>query len=389
MKLKTMNNTWLLLVPALLMMGCSPKVVATDSGAAASAMAADLKSVEDEYVPESIRDTGAAATLSAKASISSAITSQSANEDICAGLDFIKCQPKLLRAYLLYGRGAVGLTAKIVREVALGLSKAPNNSSGTFRDEVKNLTIDYTKRSSVDFDFLITQNGAPVGRVSANPALYTIQFDVGILEKDQADSRGGKVDIQVKYTDRTHWTSQVTVTNLLCNVAKPDDPETGRIKVTRNGEMWSGQSMFYNGIAGSFASVKSCSTPASDQGGLVVYSDFVSDRKAAKAALYLMKRTETSTAFIETFGLGNMCANYSDFCQSLATALSTTPTVVETSLNQLANPFCVKRGSSDVTWNSNCTDISAQVGAAPFTVNAGWMTPFDFYRSEVVIPAHL
>lgn len=389
MNRKQLNNAWLLLVPAVLLMGCAPELPETDSATTLNAMATNLKSVEDRYLPESISENGTVSTASLKPSISSAITSQAAEPDICDGLDFIKCQPRLLRAYLLYGRGAVAITSTIVTNVARDLSKAPDNSSGTFHDQEKNLTIEYKKRSLVDFDFLISQGGQPVGRVSANPQLYTIQFDVGILEKDKPDSRGGKIDIQVKYTDRTHWTSQIMVTDMLCNVAKPDDPETGRINVTRNGEVWSGQSMFYNGIAGSFSASKSCATAASDQTGLVVYSDFVADRLAAKAALYVLKRTETSTALIDTFGFNKMCANYPDFCQSLATTLGTTPVSVETSLNQLTNPFCMRRGSMDVTWNSKCETLSSRVADEPFLTNSNWITPYDFYRSEVVIPTKL
>ena len=240
-----------------------------------------------------------------------------------------------------------------------------------------------------NFDFIISQDGQPVGRVSANPSLYTIQFDLSILEKDKADSRGGKIDIQVKFTDHTHWESQITVTNQRCNTEKPDDPENGRIAVVRKGDIWTGQSMFYNGIGAAYNTTKTCSTLASDSTGLVFYTDFVSDRSAAKAAIYIMKRTENSTAQIGNFGFNRYCANYPDLCQTLATALGTNTSAVNTHLNQLTNPFCFRRGSAEITWNSSCQNLSGPVANESFLANANWMTPFDFYRLAIKIPDHL
>lgn len=372
MKTKIMS----LALTAALFSGCAEKKE-TSPDEALSITSANLKAVEAEYVPESISDTTGAGV------------SAQANHDLCAGLDFVQCQPRLIRAYLLYGRGAVSFTLSVVVDVARHLSGAPDNSSGTFTDTDKNLTIEYNKRSLLDYDFLIIQGGVPVGRVSANPELYNIQFDLDVLDANKPESRGGKIDVQVKFTDRTHWQSQITITDAKCKEVKPDDPENTRLMVTRNGEIWTAQAMFYNRIGAIFGGTKTCSTPSNDDTGIVLYTDVVADRIAAKAALYIMKRNETSTVQLETFGYPGFCTHYPDLCQSLATAIGSNPSAVNTYLNTLANPYCVRRGSPSVTFNSDCSSLSPAVAGTPFLPNNNWMTASDFYQLRVTIPNHL
>lgn len=351
-----------------------------------AAVASKLKTVEENYLPESIQDNGSltSASLKSNAPISNQVSAQ--DDDICAGLNIIECQPRLIRAYIMYGKGAVALTHQVVLSVARDLSNAPNNSSGTINAPEKNLRIEYNKRTVLDFDLLISQGSSPVGRVSANADLYKIQFDLGILEQDKPGSRGGKIDIEVKYNKSSDWTSQVTVSNLLCNSQKPDDPETARISVGRKDGIWKGRSMFYNGIAAAYNGTKSCDTPATDDIGLVTYTDFVADSSAAKAKIYVMKRSETSTSAIQNFGFNLFCTNYPDLCQSLATSLGSTTQIVDSLLGQMTNPYCVLRGSPVVTWNSECRGSSTAVADEPFLANESWMAPIDFYQLDVSIP---
>jgi hypothetical protein len=380
-----------ILVVALSAIGCSEAPLNEESNnEVIAAVASKLKTVEENYLPESIVETGAAssASLKSNAPLSNQVSAQ--DDDICAGLNIIECQPRLIRAYIKYGNGAVALTHQVVLSVARDLSNAPNNSTGVINVPEKNLRVEYNKRTVLDFDFLISQGSTPVGRVSANADLYTIQFDLGILESDKPGSRGGKIEISVDYKKSSDWTSQVTVSNLLCSPNKPDDPETARISVNRKDGIWKGRSMFYNGIAAAYSAQKSCDTPASDDTGLVTYTDFVADSKAAKAAIYVMKRNETSTTDIQNFGFNLLCTNYPDLCVNLAAALSTTPETVDAFLGQMTNPYCVVRGSPGVTWNSDCRSQSAAVADSPFisdlTGRLAWVSPADFYQLEVSIP---
>ncbi len=346
-----------------------------------SVTATNLQSVESEFVPASITEDSGSSTQS--------LRTQSSNEDICAGVDFIQCQPRLIRAYLLIGRDAVAVTHKIVVSVARDLRRAPDNSSGVINVPDEGITVEYNKRSLLDYDFLVIKNGVPAGRISANPSLYNIQLDLNIVEAGKADSRGGKIDIQVQYTDRKHWHSEVVVTGAKCNVEKPDDPENARISVTRGGDLWNAQAMFYNGIAADFNSPKSCNTQPTDATGLVFYTDVVADHAAAKASLYLMKRTETSTANIENFGIPGLCTNYVDLCQAMATQLQVSTTDLNTYLGTLGNPYCVRRGSKEVSFNNDCSALSPTVAATPFIPNTSWMSPSDFYQLDIQIPDHL
>ncbi|MEQ1878134.1 MAG: hypothetical protein ABL958_15940 [Bdellovibrionia bacterium] len=375
-----MKTKLLSLVVALtvISVGCAPKEQ-EESNDAFAVTAANLNAVQAEYVPESITDTGAS---------TSSVKTQT-NDDICAGLDFIQCQPRLIRAYLLYGKAAVAITHVIVVGVAHQLRKSPNNSSGVIHVEDQDITVEYNKRSLLDYDFLVIKAGIPVGKISASPELYNVQLDLNVLDKDKPDSRGGKIDLQVKFTDKQNWQSQITITGQKCNEQKPEDPTNGRIAVTRAGELWGAQASFYNAIGMHFSGPKTCQTPATDATGMVIYHDVVADRIAAKASLYIMKRTETSTAQLENFGFPDICTNYADFCQGLATSLNTTTTQVNTYLQAFENPYCVRRGSPLVVFNSNCQDLSPVVGATPFLPNDSWLSANQFYMLDITIPTHL
>lgn len=380
-----------ILVAALSALGCSEAPKDDEStNEVIAAVASKLKIVEENYLPESIQETGTASAASLKSNALLSNRASVEDEDICAGLNIIECQPRLIRAYIMSGKGAVALTHMVVLSVARDLSNAPNNSTGVINLPEKNLRVEYNKRTVLDFDFLLSQGSIPVGRVSANADVYTIQFDLGVLEKDKPGSRGGKIEISVDYNKSSDWTSQVTVSNLLCNPNKPDDPETARISVNRKDGVWKGRSIFYNGIAAAYSAQKSCDTLPSDDTGLVTYTDFVADSKAAKAAIYVMKRNETSTTDIQNFGFNLLCTNYPDLCQNLATALSSTPQAVDAFLGQMTNPYCVVRGSPAVTWNSDCRSQSAAVADSPFisdlTGSLAWVSPLDFYQLEVSIP---
>ncbi len=390
MLIKNFNKMCLTFLMSGLFFGCDSKLDdSANNNAAMSVVSANLKAVQNDYVPESIKDNGDKnQTAAAGAPASSAISSDG-SKDICAGLDFTACQPRLIRAYLLFGQAAVFLTEQMVEQVAQDLAQTPNNSSGTVQIPDKNLTIQYKKRSLLDYDFLILSGNIPVGRVSASPTLYDIQLDAGVLDQGKPGSRGGKLDIQVNFTDITHWHSQITVTDMSCNVKKPDDPTSARISVTRNADMWSGQSMFYNGIAGALATTKTCSLIPNDNTGLAIYTDFVADHIAAKAALYMMKRSEANTASIQNFGFNGLCNNYSDLCQALATSGSTTPSAIAAYLAGMSNPYCVQRGTSTVTFNSDCHSLSPNVASQAFLPNANWIAPSVFYQMSIVIPPSL
>lgn len=384
-----------LLSTALVFLGCAPQkqeAQPTDVDPAILAMSSQLKAVGDGYLPESVTDDGKEKAGQGSSAGSEKIhqgPSSKATSDICEGLGFLECQPRLVRAYLMMGRRGVETTQKIVTDLARSLAGVADNTTGEFVSVEQKLKIIYNKRSSTDFDVLMIQNGIPVGRFTATPTHYDVQFDMEALEKDKPESRGGRMDIQVKFTDSQNWESQMTATQLNCNIEKPDDPENARIVVTRQGELWNAQSMFYSGISAQYSSEKTCASVPSDNTGLVIYTDLVADRKAAKEAFYVMKRTETDTDHLQNFGFNRFCSNYSDFCQSLAAAMGVSSEVLSAQLSQLQNPFCVRRGTATVAANSNCQELSERVAQEPFLENANWLSASQFYQLKISIPDHL
>lgn len=388
----TKTKTMLLVaIISLLHVACAPsKNESNENDPAIEAMSSQLKSMGDEFLPASIYEDGRSATSSSKINSNKLGThTNSQNDDICAGVDFIECQPRLIRAYLQWGREGVYTTQKMVSDVARSLAGVSNNTSGEFRSNENGFSISYNKRSSTDFDFLILENNVSIGRVSAQNGNYNVQFDLNVIDKNKAGSNGGKVDIQVKLTDNTHWESQITFTGVKCNVNKPEDPETARIFVVRKGDIWNAQSSFYNGISGQYTGTKSCSTPASDVTGVVIYTNLVADRTAAKAAMYLLRRNEQSVSQLQNFGINRYCQNYPDLCQSLATATGQSTSAVATYLGALQNPYCVHRGNAQVFFNSDCSNVSAAVAQEALLPNNSFLSPYEFYRLNISIPNQL
>lgn len=380
-----------LTVITLLHVACAPNKKEEKNNTedpAIGAMSSQLQSVGDEFLPASVNENGVA-TMSVQNASNKLSRLDSNTKDICAGVEFIECQPRLIRAYLQIGREGVYSTQRLVSGIARSLSGVQDGTSGEFRDDAKNVRITYSKRSAVDFDVLMFEGNVPAGRISAKSGVYNIQFDMGIVDKDKPGNLGGKMDIQVNYVDRTNWDSQITITGIGCNPAKPEDPETARLHVTRKGDVWHAQSMFYNGLAGYYAGAKSCSVKGNDTTGLVIYTDLVADSTAAKAALYLLRRNEQSVAQLQNYGINSYCQNYPDLCQSLATAIGQSASNVSTHFTGLKNNYCVHRGNSQVFWNNDCNNVSATIASTPLSQNSQFLSPFDFYRLNVVIPNSL
>ena len=156
------------------------------------------------------------------------------------------------------------------------------------------------------------------------------------------------------------------------------------IELTKNGKLWHGLSMFYNGRSGKLGKSVSCDSPETDADSIVAYTDFVADRSASKASIYLMQRNESSTENIQDYGMNNLCSNYPAVCEAIGDIDS-----VDNYFSGLDNPFCVERGTRDVVFNSTCEAQSQLVSETPFKDNNSWITPTDFYQMDLTLPDSL
>lgn len=379
----------ILLTAALVLFGCGEQPKEDNSGqdAALAAAANNLKVVESDFVPESISEDGSLTASSVPGKVHSKGGPE--KDDICKDLDFIECQPRLIRAYMKWGRFAVALTHKLVFDVAVALKDTPDDSNGSVNLPEEKLTVQYNKTSLKVFEFLILTNNQPAGYVKANDGEYHIQLDISLLEKNDPNSKGGKVDIAVNFTDKKNWTSKMSITEALCDTLEPDAPESIVIDVQRQDGIWKGQTLLYNGISTAAKEDQSCDLAANDDDALTVYTEFAANRQVAKAGMFLMKRTKNDVSDIANFGINNYCDNYADLCQKLADEIGSTPALVDAYLNGLQNPYCMQRGSRDVTFNSDCSSHSEDIGSASFLPNSNWITPFDFYQMTIDLPNQL
>jgi hypothetical protein len=377
--LKILSLNSLMIVGLLSGLACSKKPVANNSDdQQVSILSSNLKMVEKGFLPESIADDGTQ---------SQSLANKSSDDDICKDLDFVECQPRLIRAYLRYGKSAVTTVNSIVTSISNDLAKTGEVSSGTISSE-NQVTIIFNKQSHTDFELILLKANQPAGRILASPNLYIIQLDMALVDNKDSETKAGKLEMKVSYENEQSWHSTLTFTELPCNSLKPEDPQTAMIEVSRAGGKWVGQSALYNSTSGDFHIAKSCSNTATPENGLIVLTEFVADAHVAKASIYFFKGSDNRTEYSQ-FGINNYCENYPDRCQSLADSFGSTPQLVDQHLNQFTNPYCVRRGSAVVTWNSSCENESSIVSESVFVKSSQWTSPLGFSQLKIVIPAQL
>jgi len=354
--------------------------------AALTALAGNLKAIDDEFVPPSVSDESTQVLSKASGSI----RSKAESDDICGTLDFIECQPRLLRFYIRTARLTFGFSRLIVLDVARGMGGIPDGSTGSIHIAAEDVTVNYRKTSFLDFELLLKKANRSVGFIKVEPGHYELRFDIATLEAGNPDSKGGKIAIDVEYLDQGNWNTEITVTDTLCDPENPDDPEAAYLNVSRIGGLWKGLTTFYHGASARFDQPLTCDSPASDQNSMTIYTDFVANKVAAKAALYFMRRNETSMANVASFGLNGLCGKYPDLCQSLGVSLGlpadTAGQTVANHFSQFVNSYCAQRGSRDIQWNNTCSAVAPEVADAPLQNGSSWMAPSVFSQLSISIP---
>ncbi|MCB0422821.1 MAG: hypothetical protein KDD61_17605 [Bdellovibrionales bacterium] len=381
MKLSTWNQKAQALTISLLLFvgiqGCG-KQQETEIDPAIYQMSENLEAVEKDFVPTPL-------------SITSTNTQKATQKagDLCEKDDFFSCQPKLLKHYIKTSKDAFIVSRLIVFQTALNLGPLPNGTTGHFHIERDNIDVDFSKESAIKFKMLLKRNGKSIGFIHANETDYKIQLDIDEINQDK-NSRGGKIDISVSYKEKKSWITDVTITDASCDNEDVKSPESARILVKREQEMWTGQSTFYNSLATKFDSDLSCDSAGSADTGLVTYTDFVSSQEVSKSAIYIAKANLVEVSKIEDYGISYLCTNYPSICKDLGVSIGfSEPTAlqqVSQFLQPLVNPICIYPGVNTLQWGSDCSEISGTVANAPFLSTNEFIAPWDFANLKVILP---
>ena len=349
--------------------------------AALSALADDLGGVEKTFVPESLEINDA---------LVSQLKAKAASDDVhlCEDDELLECQAKLLRFYIQSARYGFRFSQTAIASLARDFGEVPDGSSIEINlpDNVK---VEFQKTSTLVFKLLFTQNDVGVGFIDVNDRDFDIRLNMDILAKDDPNSQGGMFQAKINYEAASKWETTLHVSDVKCNSEDPDDLKGFRIEVNKNQELWSGKAYAYAPLAVVKDSERSCDTPVTDATGMVVYTDFIGNGVATKASIYMLNRSETSTASIQSYGVDDLCTNYPAICDLIADEESTTSGAVDAYLSTFKNTHCLKAGSKDIVWDSDCSDVSGAISTLPLSTNDSWIKPIDFYQMSVEIPASL
>lgn len=352
-----------------IVMGCS-KSKRSESNVASAAVA-NLTTMSEGFAPASLSysgTTGYALRYAPQADVCDATGDTSGNR-------LFSCQPILLRIYVDVAQQYLEMMKAIVESAGKSLGALADGASGTASADGK--TIVYSKSSGAKYSFIVKEGDNPVAYVDVNGSVYTLRADFAKMSSATADMPA-QFEAVASFTDADHWTVRVTSLDSTCQSTDVRAPRRARILMSKDGNVWKGKAMLYNGvwaygIAANLGTAPTCSTPDADGTSMTLLTDFVGDGTAAKAKVYMTTRVASSVAAIEASPLNNFCSTY---------GISAACTSLGVNLTAFANPFCNRSNTITATWNDSCAASSSSVASAEFGASTDWTTPADFASSS-------
>ncbi|MGK5084691.1 hypothetical protein WDW37_15460 [Bdellovibrionota bacterium FG-1] len=280
------------------------------------------------------------------------------------------CQPVLLRLYIDMSKQFLDMATLLITDVGKKLGSLADGATGSVENGAQ--TIFYSRTSATQYSALIKEGANPVAYLSAVGNVYTLQFDFSKMSSIDG-TPPSQMEFKLTYTDANTWS---IVTTGLGSACSPDDvraPRQFKILMSKANGLWNGKAMLYNGVWATGVGGgldPTCSTVDSDAASMALYTDFVGDQTAAKANIYMMKRTISSVAAYTPL---------KDFCTTYGIAGCAT---WFTSAN-FSNSFCNLGTTVIATWNDSCASQSPAVAAASFGPASDWVVPADFSNTSI------
>jgi len=351
----------------------------------------NLATIDSDFVPDSMSYDDNT-TSSSLTSASSNVVSLASDDDPCANTDLFGCQPRLLKLYLKMSKEMFRGARQFMRAIGRHLGKLKKGASGIVTED-DGTTIHYSKVSARQCDVLaITPEGAFFD-VSINERVYTLKIDMA--NDPDSDDDFAKIEIIVDYSNRSNWKVTSTISNNQCNADDVRAPGQIRMIVSKTAGIHTGKAMLYSPLWAFFNPDPTCASTTDDDHSMMLYTDFVAKRAAAKVKVYMMKRNISDLSSMDSlYPMNKMCDHYwsnfnlSGTIDDATDCYNTFATYWDQPLTAYPNPFCTT-GPNNATWGSDCDGINDTIRDSSFGPTSDWTVPSTFYQQTITLRNNL
>lgn len=227
---------------------------------------------------------------------------------------------------------------------------------------------------------LAKQSGNPSLHLDVDGSTYILTGDISVLSNGESS---GKIKNTIVFTDSTHWTATVQMAGTNCDPTDTRAPRGMEITLARKGNTWDVLAQLYfpawlHGLTS--GGQPNCSTTATTDNSMVMYTQAVGDESAAKASVYLMKTSATLSS-LSSYPLSAFCENYLSSIQGVSC------TAGQLATSSYPNPYCNKNGTLGAEWNNTCSAYSSTVADA--TLPSGFKEPAVLAATSITVPSSL
>lgn len=283
----------------------------------------------------------------------------------CQGMaGIVDCQTVFMRLYLQTAKTTLELLQGIVADIGTRIGPIADGATGTYAG-ADGQTGEYTKTNADTYTVLIKKNGVNAVYVSVNGATYRMKVDWALVAPDQGIT--GVYQFDIDYTGEEQWSVLTSGYGTSCDSSSVRQPQSFRVKMSRDGSLWRGKGMAYAPRWAVFNPDPTCATTPTDANGMALYADLVGDAAATKYSFSTLKRTR-GTADIATTPISAFCTEFSSLCTG-GNFSGETPASY--------SGFVCTVPSGARTWGSSCASQSATVAAASFGPTEDWTAPSD------------
>lgn len=375
----------LVLILALSIFSCKKEEEEEVSTAATPGFAdetvTELNSVSTNFIPDSMATSSSSSSLKSRFGGSDGPL-YAGDDDPCTGTDLFGCQPRLVKLYVANSKYMFDATTAFLTVFSRHLGLIPDGESGVVNMS-DGSSLHFSKTSASDWSILSTNSAGTFLDFSASSGGYNMKMDFS-KNPDTTEDDIGVFEIDVDYTSATSWSVEVTIIGQECNSDDVRAPERIRILINYDGAFSTGKAMLYSPRWAVFGTEPTCSTTVTDSTALALYTDFVAHNTAAKAKVYMMKRTVSDMSSMDPYDMNNLCDTYYDNFGQANAANCEAAFLIWAGLNMddYPNPFCTT-GPDHADWGSNCLGTAANVAVTAYGSSSDWTLPSAFY-SEVI-----
>ncbi len=285
------------------------------------------------------------------------------------------CQPKLMRIYLEMAKRFMDTSKIMIEDIDEDMGFVADGETSTI-DWGDGQIVSYSKTNATKYKVLIKENGVPSTYIDVNGKTIAIKIDFDVESFISDDS--GKFEGTIEYQDKNNYTVTLLVMSQPCNSEDVSGPRNIKIIINKVQGVWSGYSMLYHPRWGGSYRGLDCNSGETADTGVLMYTNFVGNNKAAKVNAFVMKRTIADATFdssLASYGIDTMCTNYSDILGAGGC------TAAGSKMASFKNSYCNPADTLEALWENNCLEFDGTVASGTFPTGL-WVYPGTFYNIE-------